>query len=133
MYGRDLIPLEAKILKTDGTVAKYVKEITGNFLESGYACFFNEAAMLGYLLNRQVEKVIENISKKLQSPLELYPPFRERNHRYSKHKRTGNEGATDFFCHHMIILFNASKSGFKKDHEILKCFKFVLMSFFRFL
>jgi len=102
-------PLEAKVLRTDGEVAEYVKEIVKNFLTFRYANFSSEAAMLGYLLHGHVEKAIENISSRLESPLEPYLPFRERNHRYSKHKRTGSGSTmptTDFLCHHMIILFN---------------------------
>jgi hypothetical protein len=105
---RAIFPLEAKILPTDRKIGKYVKEIKENFLTGRYASFSSEAAMLGYLLNGKVESAFENISTRLNCTLKRYPPYKERNHWFSLHKRKENgtgSSRNEFMCHHMIIFF----------------------------
>lgn len=105
---RAIFPLEAKILPTDRKIAEYVKEIKENFLTGRYASFSSEAAMLGYLLKGRAESAFENISSRLNCTLKRYPPYQERNHRFSMHKRNENvtiSSRKDFMCHHMIIFF----------------------------
>ena len=47
---RIMWPLEAKVLRTDGTISEYKKAITEKFLTCRYAPFSSEGAMLGYLI-----------------------------------------------------------------------------------
>ncbi|MFZ2630644.1 MAG: hypothetical protein WA081_03715 [Desulfosalsimonadaceae bacterium] len=105
---RSHFTIEAKVIKTERGVAKYVNEITGNLLTARYAAFSSEAAMLGYLFSGCPQNTFKSISQKLQCPLNPYPAFPERNHRYSDHLRETSSGykvSPDFRCHHMIIVF----------------------------
>ena len=58
-------PLEAQVLKTDGAVSEYIKEINDNFMTCRYAPFSSEGGMLGYLLSGNPDKAFTNIAKKL--------------------------------------------------------------------
>ena len=62
---RIMWPLEAKVLKTDGAVSEYIKEINDNFMTCRYAPFSSEGGMLGYLLSGNPDKAFTNIAKKL--------------------------------------------------------------------
>ena len=108
---RAIFPLEAKILPTDHRIGEYVKEIKMNFLTGRYASFSSEAVMLGYLLTGKVERVFEKISSRLNCTLKRYSPYKERNHRFSMHRRNENgtgSSRKSFMCHHMIIFFGLS-------------------------
>ncbi len=107
-YGGERLmwPLEAKILKTDGEVAEYIKEIKNNYLTCRYAPFSSSAAMLGYLLSGIPDKAFENIAKKGKWTLNHHSDFPKRDHRTSKHIRKVPKGKTypsDFECHHLIF------------------------------
>jgi hypothetical protein len=103
---RVMWPLEAKVLKTDGSVAEYVKEIRSNFLTCRYSPFSSEAAMLGYLLSGQSENAFGNIALRGGWVLAEHRDFRERNHRTSDHRRDVPEGKSYpayFRCHHLVL------------------------------
>ena len=103
---RVMWPLEAKVLRTDGSAAEYIKEIRSNFLTCRYAPFSNEAAMLGYLLEGDAQVAFSNIGKKGNWKLNKHPQFPGRDHRTSDHKRTIPEGKTypaNFRCHHLLF------------------------------
>lgn len=108
---RVMWPLEAKVLKTDGQVAKYVNEIECNFLTCRYSPFSSEAAMLGYLLDGNCETAFFNIAKKGKWELRMHEGFAERDHRVSEHERNvpaGKDYPRHFSCHHMLLRVGAS-------------------------
>jgi len=108
---RSHFTIEAKVIPTEGAVSKYVNEIRSNLLTGRYSMFSSEAAMLGYLLSGSPSFTFEAISQSLQSPLYPYPAFKQRQHRYSEHKRQVNNTRilTSFRCHHLLILFYCRK------------------------
>ena len=103
---RVMWPLEAKVLRTDGRVGEYVREVTGNFLTCRYAPFSKEAAMLGYLLAGSPDAALSAIRGGLRCPLLCHPGFPDRPHRFSDHIRTVPDGKAypaQFRCHHLIL------------------------------
>jgi hypothetical protein len=103
---RIMWPLEAKVLRTDGDVGRYVNEITGNFLTCRYAPFSREGAMLGYLLAGVPANTFEAIEKKVPCTLDDHPVFAVRNLKTSFHTRLVPLGKTypnTFWCHHLIM------------------------------
>jgi hypothetical protein len=106
---RAVFPLEAKVLRTDGGVSAYIREITENFLTGRYASFSSEAAMLGYLLRGLPENVFRSISDTLGCQLSSHSSFLDRNHRCSDHLRGAEERGNEHFrCHHMVVDFGRS-------------------------
>lgn len=106
---RIMWPLEAKVLRTDGDVGRYVNEITGNFLNCRYAPFSGEGAMLGYLLTGYPAKAFENIAIKTPCTLNDHQDFTSHNHKYSGHVRSvpvGKSYPVNFRCHHLIMPLN---------------------------
>jgi hypothetical protein len=102
---RSHFSIEAKVLRTDGDVSKYVKEISDNYLTGRYSTFSSEATMLGYLLQGNPLDTFKAISQSLNCQLETHAAFQTRNHRISSHMRQLCQ-KTNFICHHMIILFS---------------------------
>ena len=103
---RVMWPLEAKVLRTDGSVAENVKEVKSNFLTCRYSPFSSEAAMLGYLLAGNSESVFNNIAEKGGWKLATHAHFSDRDHRTSDHKREVPEGKLypiEFRCHHLVF------------------------------
>jgi len=103
---RIMWPLEAKVLKTDGSVGEYVKEINNNFLTCRYAPFSSEAAMLGYLLAGNPTTAFRNIAEKAPCDMSDNVNFIERSHKISIHTRSVPQGKTypvNFICHHLIM------------------------------
>lgn len=103
---RIMWPLEAKVLRTDGDVGRYVNEITGNFLTCRYAPFSREGAMLGYLLAGVPANTFTAIEKKVPCRLDDHPAFDIRNHKISFHKRSvpaDKPYSYYFWCHHLIM------------------------------
>jgi hypothetical protein len=103
---RIMWPLEAKVLRTDGTVAEYIEAVRSNFLTCRYSPFSSEAAMLGYLLSGTSEKALASIAKKGGWEFARHEHFIERDHRTSDHKRSvpcGKPYPIEFRCHHMIF------------------------------
>ena len=103
---RIMWPLEAKILRTDSTLAEYVKEVKNNFLTCRYAPFSAEAGMIGYLLSGMPQKVFDNIAQGLECTLYDHPEFKERSHKFSEHQRKVPRKKLyprNFCCHHIIL------------------------------
>ncbi len=98
-------PIEGKILKSAEDLGEYEKEITDNFLSGRYATFSTEGAMLGYLLSGDSEQTLKNVAKKIRKRLRTHPEFENRNHKISKHIRSGvdDRKKETFFCHHMAV------------------------------
>ena len=99
-------PLEAKLLRSDGTVAPYVQDIRNEFLTGRYAPYASSSAMLGYLLHGSPAKVLDNIEAAIACLLQPHPAFSTRHHRISDHSR--NLPRADFVsglfqCHHLIL------------------------------
>lgn len=102
-------PLEAKVLRTDRSVASYVDGINGQFLTGRYAPFVSSAAMLGYLINGRASIAFARISQSLGVPLVQHPAFSSRPHRVSEHVRCPSfqeAVAGAFRCHHLIMKIN---------------------------
>ncbi len=103
---RIMWPLEAKVLRTDGDVGRYVNEMKSNFLTCRYAPFSVEGAMLGYLLAGDPANVLSNIEKDLPCYLDDYPDFHPHYHKTSDHNRSVPARKlypSNFRCHHMIM------------------------------
>ena len=99
-------PLEAKVLKTDGAVSEYIKEINDNFMTCRYAPFSSEGGMLGYLLSGNPDKAFTNIAKKLPCTLNDHPDFPNRDHKTSDHQRVippEKSYPAEFRCHHLLL------------------------------
>ena len=104
---RVMWPLEAKVLRTSGSVADYINEIKSNFLTCRYSPFSNEAAMLGYLLSGDSNAVFRNIVDKGSWKLSPHAHFPNRDHRTSEHERKIPKGKSypiQFRCHHIVLL-----------------------------
>jgi len=103
---RVMWPLEAKVLRTDGRVAEYVKEVNSNYLTCRYSPFSSEAAMLGYLIKGEPESAFYNIAEKGGWKLARHGHFSHRDHRTSDHNREVAEGKSypiEFRCHHLVF------------------------------
>ncbi|MGK7959119.1 hypothetical protein [Crocosphaera sp.] len=103
---RIILPLEAKVLHSDGQVGEYVKEINNNFLTCRYAPFSSEGGMLGYLLKGLSNRAFNNIAKKTPCTLSDNPDFPKRHHKTSDHQRSIPENKLyplNFRCHHLIL------------------------------
>jgi len=106
---RSHFSIEAKVIRTDGDISKYVNEIKNNFMTRRYSAFSTEAAMLGYLLSGSPFNTFNAIAKSLECTLDTYDVFNSRNHRISDHIRQIPQGiklSNKFRCHHMIINFS---------------------------
>lgn len=104
-------PLEAKVLKGDADVGRYVADVNEQFLTCRYAPFSSEGAMLGYLLSGDTQVAFDSIQAALQTDLQTYPPQPARPHRISHHERAvpgGKDYPAQFACHHLMMHFSGS-------------------------
>ena len=105
---RLMFPFEAKVLKTEGQVSEYVKDVNEAFIPCIYAPFSYEGAMLGYLLFGTSQKAFQNIGKSLKTDLKQHPKFPNRPHKFSEHTRQVPKEKEEFYpakfrCHHLIF------------------------------
>jgi hypothetical protein len=105
-------PLEAKVLRSDGAIADYVRDVKEQFLTGRYAPYVNGGAMLGYMIRSSPVKAFDNIEKSLTCQLQLHSAFNNRHHRVSNHFR--NLARADFIsgpfqCHYLIMEMVQSK------------------------
>ena len=103
---RVMWPLEAKVLRTDAAVSRYVKSVENEFLTGRYAPFVNSAAMLGYLLKGNTSTALESIANSLHTVLVQHEDFQNRPHRVSTHQRAPSYPQVtkgSFQCHHLIL------------------------------
>ena len=109
---RSHFTVEAKVIRAEGGVSRYVKEVKDNLLTGRYSTFSSEAVMLGYLLSGSPDATFDAIAASLTSELKMHPGFTSRNQRYSDHNRTvGNTSTFQFRCHHLLILFAMAAKG----------------------
>jgi len=104
-------PLEAKVLKSDGAVGEYIKEINENFITCRYAPFSSQGGMLGYLFSGDSNKAFTNIASKVPCTLSEHPDFPNRDHKTSDHQRivpSGKLYPAEFRCHHLLLKIIAS-------------------------
>lgn len=105
---RSHFSIEAKVIRTDGGVSQYVKEIRENFLTGRYSTHSSEAAMIGYLLSGTAARAFHAIAEALQCALTECASFPDREHRCSCHPRdlgTTSGVAAEFHCHHLMMPF----------------------------
>jgi|GEM_PF-6518235 len=107
-------PIEAKIIENSSNVEKYCNEIRSNFMSGRYSRFANSGAMLGYLLRGKSSDAFSTIQKNLGTKLNIDDRFVDRDHRYSKHKRTINENQDTISCHHLILLVGSENFNKQK-------------------
>ena len=103
---RIMWPLEAKVLRTDGSVAPYIEDLKNEFLTCRYAPFSSEGAMLGYLISGKPDNVFRHLENKIPCELHQHPVSPERAHRYSEHDRKVPKNKPypeRFRCHHLIL------------------------------
>lgn len=101
-----ILPLEAKVLRTDKYISKYINEINSNFLTCRYAPFSSEAGMLAYLLKGDPKEAFDNIAKSVPCQLADHVDFPNRDHKTSEHQRivpAGESYPSNFRCHHLIL------------------------------
>ena len=99
-------PLEAKTLRSDRAVDRYVAEVRDNFLTCRYGPFSREGGMLGYLVAGDPATAFKNIAAALACTLKNHPRFQDRVHKTSEHTRDvppGKSYPPEFRCHHMIL------------------------------
>ena len=99
-------PVEAKLLPTDKSVSRYVREVNDNFLTGRYAPFSAEGAMLGYLMSGDAGVAFDTIAAHFGCQLTHHPTFRERDHKLSRHNRDDlphSDCPARFLCHHLLM------------------------------
>lgn len=99
-------PVEAKILRTDRTLAPYLADVREQYLTCRYAPFSSSGAMVGYLLHGDAHQALENIEGALGVQLVRGADDPPRAHRVSTHARIvphGKSYPTPFECHHLIM------------------------------
>ena len=100
-------PMEAKVLRTDGSVSRYVRDVRNEFLTGRYAPFVNGGAMLGYLFSGSSVIALRNIERALKCALETFGEFDSNVHRVSLHNRQLKNiqfVSGSFRCHHLIMV-----------------------------
>jgi hypothetical protein len=103
---RIILPLEAKVLNSDGAVGEYIDDVQAQFLTCRYAPFSSEGGMLGYLLSGEADIAFRNIEKKVPCTLSHHQEFIDRNHKTSDHIRkvpSDKLYPANFRCHHLIL------------------------------
>ena len=102
---RIMWPIEAKVLRSDKAVARYVRAVE-DFVKGRYAPFVRSSALLGYLFAGSPEGAFARIGGELGIPLERHSHFGSRPHRVSAHNRVSEfDGAAVgvFRCHHLVL------------------------------
>jgi len=108
---RIMWPLEAKVIRSKGNVAPYVREIKDNYLTCRYAPFSREGAMLGYLLVADTGAVFKSIAESVPCTLKSVSSFKSRAHKFSSHSRTvpaGKNYPARFKCHHLLMVLTTT-------------------------
>jgi len=103
---RIMWPIEAKVLRSDRSVAPYINDLKNEFLSCRYAPFSSEGAMLAYLFSGAPNTTFQHIEAKASCKLQHHPVFPERNHKYSDHIRlipANKKYPSQFRCHHLIF------------------------------
>jgi len=99
-------PIEAKVLRTPGRLADYLKSLRNRFLNCQYAPYSSQGAMLGFLFSGEPAAVFDALQAKLRIALRPHPSFLARDHRTSDHTRRVPQGKPYprvFLCHHLVL------------------------------
>ena len=97
-------PIEAKVLRTDRSVAPYVRDLKEEYLKCRYAPFSTEGCMMGFLFKGSAKTFFLNISNAIGVPLTPYISLPSRNHNLSDHVRPCcTMGIGTFRCHHLVL------------------------------
>lgn len=101
-------PVEAKVLRSDGRLAEYIREIKSNFMTGRYAPHSAEAAMVAYLLKGHPDRFFKNLAKKMPCVLHPYPALGGRPHRLSEHRRKGKPKPSSrrISLHHLVAVLS---------------------------
>lgn len=103
-------PIEAKVLPTDSTLAKYMEDVN-KFLTGTAAPFVGEGGVLGYLLSGTPAAFLAKLERTMKQPLGKAPKFSTRPHRTSTHSRAP---APRLRLHHMIMECPNARTGSRK-------------------
>ena len=101
-------PMEAKVLRTDNGVSRYVRDVREEFMTGRYAPFVNGGAMLGYLFTGSSVMALRNIERALGCSLNGFRHFDPSVHRVSVHNRELERSefvSGSFRCHHLIMMY----------------------------
>ena len=105
--GKVMWPLEAKVLRTDRAISRYVKDNREEFLTGRYAPYVNGGGMLGYLLRGSSVSALTHIEISLGCRLNRLNGFDPNVHRVSFHVRRLEKPeflSGMFQCHHLIMV-----------------------------
>lgn len=102
---RVMWPIEAKVMETPNTVARYVKDVRDEFLTCRYGPFSNSGAMLGYLLAGDSSDALSAIGTALGCTLELLADHPDKPASLSRHRTVpmGKSYPARFECYHLIL------------------------------
>lgn len=103
---RIMWPIEAKVMETPNTVARYVKDVRDEFLTCRYGPFSSSGAMLGYLLAGDSADALSAIGTALGCTLEPLADHLDKPASLSRHVRTipaGKSYPPRFECYHLIL------------------------------
>ncbi len=92
-------PIEAKVLKTPGTLVEYLGD-TAKFENGIAAPLVGEGAQIAYLLTGTTDDFFTKLKAKLTSPLDPVQGFSDRPHRVSSHRRA----AAPVLCLHHLAM-----------------------------
>jgi hypothetical protein len=93
--------IEAKVVRSPGSLAEYLKDVNEKFVTGIASPLIGEGAMLGYLLNDDVNAAFKNLEGRLGQRLKQFTGFAHRAHRTSDHVRAT---APDLRLHHMLMV-----------------------------
>lgn len=92
-------PIEAKVLKTPGTLAEYLGD-TAKFQSGIAAPLVGEGAQVAYLLTGAEREFFTNLDSRLKMALSMVSEFLDRPHRATLHPRFK---APDLRLHHLAM------------------------------
>ncbi len=93
-------PIEAKVLKTPGTLADYLADVLEKYDSGVAAPLVGEGGMIAYLLSGVPAEFFSNLQERLPNSLVILPEFAHRAHRASTHQR---KNAPELRLHHMAM------------------------------
>ena len=94
------LPIEAKLLPSDESLAEYLGDIQRKYVPGIAAPWVGECGMVGYLLKGMADEVFKGLAGRLNQQLTCVERFKEREHRTTMHSR---ETAPTLRVHHMMM------------------------------
>lgn len=102
-------PIEAKVLKTPGTLAEYLKDVKEKFLAGVASPKVGQGAMMAYLLKRDsAPSFFQNLESQLGQTLTVAAEFKQKAHRVSEHAR---ELVPHLHLHHLALVCVSGYQG----------------------